>query len=77
MSRSRVHLIAGARPNFMKVAPLWHALSAAADFEPILINTGQHFDPGMSDDIASDLGLPQPDHHLGVGSACVPEPTPR
>src|ERR671916_1607762 len=77
MSRSRIHLIAGARPNFMKVAPLWHALTAAPDFEPVLINTGQHFDPGMSDDIAADLGLPPPDHHLGVGSGSHAETTAR
>ena len=36
----KVHLIAAARPNFMKAAPLWHALSRAADFEPVLIHTG-------------------------------------
>ena len=64
----RVHLIAAARPNFMKVAPLWHALAAAPDFEPVLIHTGQHYDPNMSDAIFADLRLPQPDHHLGVGS---------
>src|ERR687893_608747 len=77
MTTSRVHLIAGARPNFMKVAPLWHALNAAPDFHPVLINTGQHFDPGMSDDIATDLGLPAPDHHLGVGSGSHAETTAR
>jgi UDP-N-acetylglucosamine 2-epimerase (non-hydrolysing) len=64
----RVHLIAAARPNFMKVAPLWHALAAAPDFEPVLIHTGQHYDANMSDAIFADLSLPQPDHHLGVGS---------
>ena len=63
-----VHMIAAARPNFMKVAPLWHALTAAADFAPVLIHTGQHYDPNMSDAIFADLRLPSPDHHLGVGS---------
>jgi UDP-N-acetylglucosamine 2-epimerase (non-hydrolysing) len=66
--KQRVHLIAAARPNFMKVAPLWHALTDAADFEPVLIHTGQHYDPNMSDAIFKDLGLPQAHHHLGIGS---------
>ncbi len=72
-----IHLIAAARPNFMKVAPLWHALSAATDFLPMLIHTGQHYDPNMSDAIFADLGLPQPDHHLGVGSGSHAEQTGR
>ena len=72
-----VHLIAAARPNFMKVAPLWHALTAARDFRPVLIHTGQHYDPNMSDAIFADLGLPQPDHHLGVGSGSHAEQTGR
>jgi len=72
-----VHLIAAARPNFMKVAPLWHALTAAPDFRPVLIHTGQHYDPNMSDAIFADLGLPQPDHHLGVGSGSHAEQTGR
>jgi UDP-N-acetylglucosamine 2-epimerase (non-hydrolysing) len=71
----RVHLIAAARPNFMKVAPLWHALAAAPDFEPVLIHTGQHYDPNMSDAIFADLRLPQPDHHLGIGSGSHAEQT--
>ncbi|MET0180910.1 MAG: UDP-N-acetylglucosamine 2-epimerase (non-hydrolyzing) [Novosphingobium sp.] len=74
---ARVHLIAAARPNFMKVAPLWHALSAAPDFTPVLIHTGQHYDANMSDAILADLGLPAPDHHLGVGSGSHAEQTGR
>lgn len=74
-SPKRVHLIAAARPNFMKVAPLWHALTAAPDFEPVLIHTGQHYDANMSDAIFADLSLPQPDHHLGVGSGSHAEQT--
>jgi UDP-N-acetylglucosamine 2-epimerase (non-hydrolysing) len=70
-----VHLIAAARPNFMKVAPLWHALTAAPDFRPVLIHTGQHYDANMSDAIFADLSLPQPDHHLGVGSGSHAEQT--
>lgn len=71
----RVHLIAAARPNFMKVAPLYHALVAAPDFTPVLIHTGQHYDANMSDDIFEDLALPAPDHHLGVGSGTHAEQT--
>jgi UDP-N-acetylglucosamine 2-epimerase (non-hydrolysing) len=71
----RVHLIAAARPNFMKVAPLWHALAAAADFTPVLVHTGQHYDANMSHAFFADLRLPQPDHHLGVGSGSHGEQT--
>ena len=70
-----VHLVAAARPNFMKVAPLWHAFTAADDFRPVLIHTGQHYDANMSDAILSDLGLPKPDHHLGIGSGTHAEQT--
>ncbi len=73
--KKTVHLIAAARPNFMKVAPLWHALTAAPDFKPVLIHTGQHYDPNMSDAIFADLRLPQPDFHLGVGSGSHAEQT--
>src|SRR5919107_646920 len=71
----RIHLVAAARPNFMKVAPLWHALSAAPDFEPVLIHTGQHYDVNMSDAFFADLRLPEPDFHLGVGSGSHAEQT--
>jgi len=72
-----VHLIAAARPNFMKVAPLFHALAAAQDFQPVLIHTGQHYDANMSDDIFADLRLPAAHHHLGVGSGSHAEQTGR
>lgn len=52
----------------MKVAPLWHALAASAEFEPVLVHTGQHYDSNMSDDILRDLRLPPPVHQLGIGS---------
>jgi UDP-N-acetylglucosamine 2-epimerase (non-hydrolysing) len=70
-----VHLIAAARPNFMKVAPLWHALAAAPDFRPVLIHSGQHYDVNMSDAFFRDLRLPAPDHHLGIGSGSHAEQT--
>jgi UDP-N-acetylglucosamine 2-epimerase (non-hydrolysing) len=72
-----VHLLAAARPNFMKVAPLWHALKATDDFAPVIVHTGQHYDAAMSDDIFADLGLPAPDHHLGIGSGSHAEQTGR
>jgi UDP-N-acetylglucosamine 2-epimerase (non-hydrolysing) len=74
--KTLVHLIAGARPNFMKVAPLWRALQVRADlFDVRLLHTGQHYDPNMSDVFFRDLGLPRPDVHLGVGSGSHAEQT--
>lgn len=77
MTRPVVHLVAAARPNFMKVAPLWHALVADQTFDPRLIHTGQHYDANMSDAFFSDLRLPEPHHHLGVGSGSHAEQTAR
>ena len=59
--------IAGARPNFMKVAPVHRAL-AARGARQTLVHTGQHYDAAMSGSIFSELGLPDPDVNLGVGS---------
>jgi UDP-N-acetylglucosamine 2-epimerase (non-hydrolysing) len=70
MTRSNtkiIHLVAGARPNFMKIAPLYHALKQCAWCTPILIHTGQHYDLGMSDVFFRDLNLPSPDFSLGIG----------
>jgi UDP-N-acetylglucosamine 2-epimerase (non-hydrolysing) len=61
-------VIAGARPNFMKVAPLWTTLSADPRFLLKLVHTGQHYDYAMSGRFFEELGLPRPDHHLEVGS---------
>jgi len=71
----KVHLIAAARPNFMKVAPLWHALQASGDYAPVLVHTGQHYDPNMSAAVFADLKLPDPDFHLGIGSGSHAEQT--
>lgn len=62
--KMRIHLIAGARPNFMKVGPLYHALSKTDWAEPLLVHTGQHFSAEMSDVFLRDLGLPSPHFHL-------------
>ncbi|MGQ0430517.1 MAG: non-hydrolyzing UDP-N-acetylglucosamine 2-epimerase [Gammaproteobacteria bacterium] len=63
-----VDLIAAARPNFMKIAPLWHALTREDWCSARIVHTGQHYDPNMSDAFFRDLGLPDPQLHLGVGS---------
>jgi len=68
MSEPQVHLVAGARPNFMKIAPVYHALSRERWCRPVVVHTGQHYDVNMSDSFFQDLGLPEPDHHLNVGS---------
>ena len=61
--------VVGARPNFMKVAPIVEAMRARPrEFAPLLVHTGQHYDARMSDAFFRDLGLPAPDVHLGVGS---------
>jgi len=59
--------VAGARPNFMKVAPVLRALGARG-VANVLVHTGQHYDHKMSQAFFDDLGLPDPDHHLEVGS---------
>jgi UDP-N-acetylglucosamine 2-epimerase (non-hydrolysing) len=63
-----IHLIAAARPNFMKIAPLYHALKSEERVEPVIVHTGQHYDLNMSDVFFEDLGIPEPAIHLGVGS---------
>ncbi len=71
-----IDLIAAARPNFMKVAPLYKALDAERAWcRPRLIHTGQHYDANMSDSFIRELGLPDPDIHLGVGSGSHAEQT--
>jgi UDP-N-acetylglucosamine 2-epimerase (non-hydrolysing) len=66
----RVINVAGARPNFMKIAPIVAAMKRRADeFQPYLVHTGQHYDAAMSDLFFRDLGMSEPDIYLGVGSA--------
>src|SRR6185295_7127298 len=65
----KVLIVAGARPNFMKIAPIVAAMKRRAnDFQPIIVHTGQHYDAAMSDAFFRDLDLPPPDVYLGVGS---------
>jgi UDP-N-acetylglucosamine 2-epimerase (non-hydrolysing) len=75
MKSIQVHLIAAARPNFMKVAPLYHALKATDWANPVLVHTGQHYDRNMSGAILEDLQIPAPNFHLGVGSGSHAEQT--
>jgi UDP-N-acetylglucosamine 2-epimerase (non-hydrolysing) len=61
--------IVGARPNYMKVAPIIRALAAhQPPLRTLLVHTGQHYDPAMKDRLFADLGLPEPDVNLAVGS---------
>jgi UDP-N-acetylglucosamine 2-epimerase (non-hydrolysing) len=64
----KLAVVAGARPNFMKIAPLMKALAGDPDFNTVLIHTGQHYDDNMSGSFFRDLGIPTPQHHLEVGS---------
>lgn len=70
-----IHLIVAARPNFMKVAPLYHELTNAGWCHPLLVHTGQHYDANMSAAFLRDLSLPEPDIHLRVGSGTHAEQT--
>jgi UDP-N-acetylglucosamine 2-epimerase (non-hydrolysing) len=69
--------VVGARPNFMKIAPIVEEMKKTADLDAILVHTGQHYDEGMSDVFFRDLGLPVPDVHLGIGSGSHAEQTAR
>lgn len=69
-----IHIV-GARPNFMKVAPIHRAISARTSLRQLVIHTGQHYDAKMSDVFFADLGLPPPEIHLGIGSGGHAEQT--
>src|SRR5215467_820503 len=69
--------VVGARPNFMKIAPIVEVMQRTPGIEQILLHTGQHYDEGMSDVFFRDLGIPVPDIHLGVGSGSHAEQTAR
>src|ERR1700704_3065033 len=74
-------LVAGARPNFMKIAPIHRAFSArqsqGSNAELLLVHTGQHYSRNMSADFFRDLGIPDPDINLDVGSGSHAEQTAR
>jgi UDP-N-acetylglucosamine 2-epimerase (non-hydrolysing) len=72
-----ITIVAGARPNFVKIAPIIHAIKAAQtwkfDISYRLVHTGQHYDKKMSDDFFEQLGIPQPDVNLGAGGGTQAE----
>jgi UDP-N-acetylglucosamine 2-epimerase (non-hydrolysing) len=69
--------VVGARPNFMKIAPIVEQMKSASNLQGILLHTGQHYDEGMSDIFFRELGIPVPDVYLGVGSGSHAEQTAR
>ncbi len=72
--RTVLHVV-GARPNFVKAAPVVAALARRDRLRQRLVHTGQHYDDALSQVFFDELGLPRPDHHLGVGSGPPGEPT--
>jgi UDP-N-acetylglucosamine 2-epimerase (non-hydrolysing) len=77
MTRPCIHLIAGARPNFMKIAPIVRALEADVRLEYRIVHTGQHHDREMNEVFFEELGIPQPHVRLGVGGGTHAEQTAR
>jgi UDP-N-acetylglucosamine 2-epimerase (non-hydrolysing) len=75
----KLTLIAGARPNFVKIAPIIHAIEDAkikkTTLEYSLVHTGQHFDANMSSDFFEQLGIPEPQVNLGAGGGTQAEQT--
>ena len=75
--------VIGARPNYMKVAPILHEIERRhrenrdRELEPVLIHTGQHYDRNMSDAVLEDLAMPQPSEFLGVGGGAHAKQTAR
>ena len=70
-------MVVGARPNFMKAAPLMREFASRSGIEARLVHTGQHYDKNMSKIFFEDLELPEPDIYLGVGSGSHAEQTAR
>ena len=64
----KIMCVAGARPNFMKVGPIMHALRATPGVQPVLVHTGQHYDLAMNEVFFAELQIPRPDRSLNVGS---------
>ena len=72
-----IHVV-GARPNFMKIAPIVEEMARYPEqFQQVLVHTGQHYDDNMSKAFFDDLGIPKPDLYLGVGSGSHAEQTAR
>ena len=76
--RKKVVIVAGARPNFVKIEPLMREFKQRGKyFEVLLVHTGQHYDFGMSEVFFQSLKIPKPDIHLDVGSASHASQTAR
>jgi UDP-N-acetylglucosamine 2-epimerase (non-hydrolysing) len=83
MTKVTISIVAGARPNFMKIAPVIRALQArkasalasGVDLRPVIVHTGQHYDQNMSEVFFRELAIPKPDRHLEVGSGSHAEQT--
>jgi len=74
---AKILLVCGARPNFMKIAPIMAAIKESGKLDPMLIHTGQHYDEKMSKSFFDLLDIPKPDLDLGVGSGSHAEQTAR
>jgi UDP-N-acetylglucosamine 2-epimerase (non-hydrolysing) len=66
--KKQIACIVGARPNFMKIAPILKAMNSYPELQPVLIHTGQHYDSNLSDIFFQELGIARPDISLGIGS---------
>lgn len=76
--RPRLAIVAGARPNFVKVAPVLRAVAdLSPNFDAVLVHTGQHYSPELSDVFFSQLGIRKPDLHLGAGGSSHGQQTAR
>ena len=75
--QQKIYLVAGARPNFMKIAPIVRALKEHGGFAFKIIHTGQHYDLEMNDVFFEELGLPEPDVFMGAGGGSHSQQTAR
>lgn len=73
----RISHVVGARPNFVKAAPVIRALEAYEEVTQRIVHTGQHYDPAMSDNIMRDVGMREPDINLAIGSGSHADQTAR
>ena len=73
----KIYLVAGARPNFMKIAPVVRALQTRQCLEFKIIHTGQHYDREMNDVFFEELGIPQPDVFMAAGGGTHAQHTAR
>jgi len=73
----KIFCIAGARPNFMKIAPLHRAFQQYSNIESKIVHTGQHYDSRMSDVFFQQLEIPEPAYHLGIGGGSHTQQTAR